>query len=441
MMSLLHFRPLLLLIPIFALGCGKKNAYVEPPPPEVSVEQPHQQSVTEYLEFSGVAKPIETVEVRARVQGFLKEILFTEGAEVKQGELLLVIDEETFQIQLDAAEVKLKSAQVALRQARESKAREIASAQVALDESQLLLARQEEQRNRSLFARNAFPESDLEKTIATRKTAEAKVESSRAMLEQATATYGTEIMEAEAKVTAAEIDVRNAKLDLSYCRMHSPIDGRISRVNFDKGNLVGGGQASVLATIVRLDPIYAYTNVSEDEFLRARSLSKQGLSPNGEGTTIHAELAFGGQSEFAYAGEINYTDPVVDPGTGTLQARGIFANTDRAILPGMFVRVRVPIGERPDSLLVPVRALGTDQTGEYVLVVGGDGKVEHRTVKAGVEINGLRVVEGQLAAGDQVIVDGLLRARPGLKVTPKASASAEVPTTAAGPRAYAAGRL
>lgn len=433
--TLLAAAPLLLL-----LGCGKSNTYVEPPPPEVTVQAPVQQTVTEYLEFSGVAQPIETVEVRARVQGFLKEIHFTEGAEVKQGQLLLVIDEEPFQIKLEAAEVKLKAAEVALRQAQESKAREIAQAQLALDESQLLLARQDEQRDRALFARNAFPESDLEKTIATRKTAEAKVQSSRATLEQATATYETEIMEAQAQVAAAQVEVRNATLDLSYCRMHAPIDGRISRVNFDVGNLVGSGQASVLATIVRLDPIYAYANVSEDEYLRARELTSQGLSATGKGTSLPAELAFGGQGEFAYAGEIDYTDPVIDPGTGTLQARGIFANPDRSILPGMFVRMRVPIGQRPDALLVPVRALGTDQTGNYVLVVGKDGAVEHRSVQAGVEIDGMRVVEGKLAPGEQVVVDGLLRARPGLKVTPKTLSPAPSPDSTAGPSEYA-GRL
>ncbi len=431
----LAFSPILLLF-----GCAKPNTYVEPPPPEVTVEAPVQQTVTEYLEFSGVAKPIETVEVRARVQGFLKEIHFTEGAEVKQGQLLLVIDEEPFQIKLEAAQVKLKAAQVALRQAQESKAREIARAQLALDESQLLLARQDEQRDTALFKRNAFPQGDLEKTIATRKTAEAKVESSRAALEQATATYETEIMDAQAQVAAAQVEVRNASLDLSYCRMHAPIDGRISRTYFDVGNLVGSGQASVLATIVRLDPIYAYANVSEDEFLRARELTSQGLAAGGKGNLLPAELAFGNQGEFAYAGEIDYTDPVIDAGTGTLQARGVFANADRAILPGMFVRVRVPIGERPDALLVPVRALGTDQTGNFVLVVGSDGTVEHRSVKAGVEINGLRVVEGQLAAGEKVVVDGLLRARPGLKVTPKSLGAESQPVSTADPGSYA-GRL
>lgn len=399
-------------------GCGKPNAYVEPPPPEVSVVTPVQRGVTEYLEFSGMTQPTETVEIRARVKGFLKERHFVEGGDVKQGQLLLVIDEEPFQIQHDAAKTRLREAEAALKQATVSKAREVAGAQVKLSESQVHLARQEEQRIRSLFERKIATEAEMEQTAATKESREAELESAKAKSDQEKATYDTAILSFQAQVESATIAVRNAQLDLSYCRMTAPIDGRISRVSFDIGNLVGDGQSSVLATIVKMDPVYAYGTISEADVLRTPAFTRFGTDSQAK-TAIPVELGMAGQDGFPTKGELDYLDPSLDPQTGTLRTRGVFPNADRLLLPGMFVRLRTPVAERANALLVPERALGTDQSGQFVLVVGQDGEVEYRAVKTGVSVNGLRVVEGQIALTDQVIVEGLLRARPGAKVTPK----------------------
>lgn len=405
---------------LLLVGCTKSNAYIEPPPPEVTVAPPIKRSVTEYLEFTGMTQPMETVEIRARVKGFLKERHFVEGGEVKEGELLLVIDEEPFQIQLEAARTRLKEAEAALEQATVSKAREVAAAQVKLSQSQLLLAQQEEQRQRDLFERKINTQSELQQVLAARKSREADVESAKAREEQEIASYDTTILSARAAVDSAKVAVKNAELDLSYCRMHAPIGGRISRVNIDIGNLVGDGQASVLATIVKMAPIYAYATISEADVLRTPALREFG-SGSKKGN-VPVELGIASQPGFPTAGELDYSDPSFDGATGTLRTRGIFPNEDRSLLPGMFVRMRIPVAQKTDSLLVPERSLGTDQSGEYVLVVGPEDKVEYRSVRTSVVIDGMRVVEGQLAETDQVIVDGLLRARPGAKVTPKRQA-------------------
>lgn len=414
-------------------GCGTRNAYVEPPPPEVSVVTPAQRSVTEYLEFSGMTQPIETVEIRARVKGFLKERHFLEGADVQQGQLLLVIDEETFQIQLDAARTRLKEAEAALRQATVSKGREVSQAQVKLGETQLNLARQDEQRLRKLADRKAVSDAELEQASSTREAREAELESARARFDQETATYDTTILSCQAQVESAKIAVRNAQLDLSYCRMSAPISGRISRVNFDIGNLVGDGEASVLATIVKIDPIYAYATISEADVMRTPALAQFGATAHSQ-DTVPVELGTADQKGFPTAGRLDYADAMLDAATGTLRTRGVFPNTDRRLLPGMFVRMRIPVAQRPNAWLVPERALGTDQSGHFVLVVNSEGKVEYRPVRIGVAIDDLRVVEGAIDAADQVIVEGLLRARPGAKVTaklapPPPSVAAETPAS------------
>ncbi|WLD13367.1 efflux RND transporter periplasmic adaptor subunit [Planctellipticum variicoloris] len=409
-----------LVLAVAVVGCGKPNAYVPPPPPEVTVATPVQRTVTEYLEFTGLTQPMETVEIRARVKGFLKERHFVDGAEVKQGQLLLVIDEETFQIQLDASRTRLQEAQAALKQATVSKAREVARAQVNLSESQIQLARQEEQRVRSLFQRQIATEAEMDQAVSSLKSREAELESAKANLDQAVATYETSILACRAQVETAAIAVRNAELDLSYCRMTAPIDGRISRINVDIGNLVGDGESSVLATIVKMDPIYAYATISEADVLRTPALTQFESNTGGPATTpVPVELGLATDDDFPVAGQIDYSDPGLDAGTGTLRTRGVFPNADRSLLPGMFVRMRVPVAERRNAILVPERALGTDQSGQYLLVVASDGKVQYRPVRIGVSVDEMRVVEGQIALEDQVIVEGLLRARPGATVTPK----------------------
>jgi membrane fusion protein (multidrug efflux system) len=408
-----------------APGCGEPNAYVEPPPPEVTVATPVRRDVTDYFEATGTTQPILSVDIRARVKGFLKERHFKEGALVKEGQLLLVIDEEPFQLTLEQAKTRLAEADASLKKARQSRERETAKAQLELDQAQFTLTKISESRQRNLMARGAGTAEERDQAEAARKKAEAQVDADRAHLDQALADYETNILAAEAGVGAARTAVRNAEIELGYCRMRSPIDGRISRVNYHVGNLVGDGQASLLATVVKTDPIYAYTTVSEYDLLHFRRESSPASASSADAPSALMEMALAGESGFPHDGRLDYQDPALDPGTGTVQVRGVFPNPDGAILPGLFVRLRVPGGQRKGALLVPERALGTDQSGQYVLVVGENDVVEYRPVKAGALLNDLRVVEGKIGPHDRVVVEGLLRARPKLKVRPKADTSAQ----------------
>jgi membrane fusion protein (multidrug efflux system) len=409
------------IVVLAAIGCGSPNNYVAPPPPEVTVASPVQQAVTEHLEFSGMTQPVETVEIRARVRGFLKERRFVEGSEVGKGDLLLVIDEEPFQIALEASRTRLKEAEAALEQATGSKAREVAQAQVNLSQSRVVLAQQEEKRVRSLFQKNVSPQAEMDKLSAELKAREAELESGKANFSEAEATYETKILACRAQLESAAIAVRSAELDLSYCRMTAPISGRISRSNVDVGNLIESTGATVLATIVRMEPIYAYATISEADLQRIPALRGMTVAADGSAMSgkLPLELGLASESDFPKSGEIDYMDPGLDPDTGTLRIRGVFPNADRSLLPGMFVRMRLAIAERADALLIPERALGTDQSGQYVLAVDAAGLVQYRSVKTGVAVGGMRVVDGEIAITDQVIVEGLLRARPGSKVVPK----------------------
>ena len=404
---------------VLIVGCGQANEYHEPPPAEVVVVKPTQRPVTSYLQYTGTAQASEKVELRARVRGFLKERLFKDGETVKAGQLLFVIDEEPFRVRLDQTRAKQAEAEAVLRKNEGSKAREVAQATVELDLSQLALSRIEADRAHKLLARNAGSREDVDRAEATQKKNEAQIESDRATLEQAKADYEINILGAKSSLEGARAEVRNAEIDLGYCRVTAPIDGRIDARMFDTGNYVGEGQSVVLASIVRTDPIYAYITPSESDLLKVQRMARSEGVQQVQAATIPMELGLGSEDGYSFRGTLDYTDPSVDTGTGTVRVRGLFANPGGAIIPGLFVRVRLPFEQVDNALLVPDRALGSDQGGSFLLVVGKDDKVERRSVKPGTEVGSDRVVVGEIGPEDRVVVDGLLRARPGLKVMPK----------------------
>ncbi len=394
-------------------GCGQRNQYFEPPPPEVTVVTPQQQDVTRYLEITGMTQPVVSVDIRARVRGFLEERHFEEGSLVEKGQLLLVIDEEPFQLRYEQAQANLAEAQSSLRKAEQSRSRELAKAKLNLDEAALLQAQSNETRLRKLLSGRTVTEDEFERAEALRKQASAQVESSKVSLVQADADFETDILTARAAAAAAQTAMKNAKVELDYCRMTAPISGRITEAYSDVGNLVGDGQASLLATIVQLDPIHVYMTLSESDFL---NFQQTGGAEKENGSLV--EMGLAGEA-YPHQGVIDYRDPAIDPGTGTIRMRGSFANPKGEILPGSFARLRLALDQQPDALLVPERALGADQSGQYLLVAGKDDLVEYRAVKVGGRVGDLRVVAGPIAAQDRVIVEGLLRARPNMKVVPK----------------------
>jgi RND family efflux transporter MFP subunit len=388
----------LTLLGVFA-GCQPPNSYAPPPPPLV--------------------KAVETVDLRARVKGFLKSVDFVESTDVKKGQLLMVIDEEPFQVQVDAAQAKVEEAQSVLDKAEQSKMVEVAAAQLELDRAVLELNQIEERRNKALFNRNAASREDVDKAVAETQKSVAQVKADEARLEQANADFQTNILSAKASLDSAKADLKNARIDLGYCRIYAPIAGRITRRMVDAGNLVGNSEATLLATIVKEDPIYAYMSVSEADLLRFREMVVKGERVDFRKETVPLDLGLLNEAGFPHPGRVDYVDPSVDPSSGTVQARGIFPNPNGMIVPGLFARIRVIRGKKENALLVPERAIGTDPVGHFLLVVGAGNVVEQKHVALGYDEEGMRVVESGLKPDDLVVVDGLQKARPGQKVDPR----------------------
>jgi RND family efflux transporter MFP subunit len=387
----LHMKKVIL--PILALlilgafsGCGEKNEYVEPPAPEVTVSKPLVENVTDYLEFTGTTKAVEEIEIRARVQGFLESVHFEDGDYVTKDQLLFIIDPKPFKAAVEDARGRLGRHQ-----------------------AQLERAEREYQRNLTLFKQNAASEANVVK-------------------------WKSEMEESRAAVVSAQAALDKARLDLGYCTIHSPIDGRISRKQVDVGNLVGAAEFTLLTTVRQANPVYAYFSINERDLLRVMKMAREENIPADNPDKIVLELELANETGFPHKGHLDFADSTVDPNTGTLELRGLFPNPGPPyiIMPGLFVRLRLPIAERENALLVTERALGLDQGGRYLLVVGSENKVEQRYVEIGALRDGMRVITDGLKAEDWVVVKGIQRAIPGAKVTPQ-QAQAAKPAKAAQP--------
>ena len=360
-----------------AFGCGGGTQVVAPPAPEVSVSQPIEQAVQERVEFTGRTSALESVEVRARVTGYITKVAFAEGALVNAGDLLFEIDPREYQAAVLREEGKLAS----LR------------AQMARTEAEVA-------RNQALRPSGAASARELERSIAERGT-----------------------VEGELKTTQAQLDL--AKLDLEFTRVTAPITGRTSRAEVTQGNLVvvGPGGGPLLTTIVSLDPIYVDFDADERALIRLRkaTIARDGVSMPEAVRDAKAPVfvALGDETDFSHQGTIDWVDNQVNPSTGTIRVRAVLPNPKRLFEPGLFVRVRLPVGESKPGLLVTDRAIGTDQDRKYVLVVNDKNVVEYRPVKLGGRQDDLRTVAEGLAPGDWVIVNGLQRVRPGVTVAPQ----------------------
>jgi len=362
-------------------GCEQKNTYVAPPPPKVTVAQPLQQEVIDYLEFTGTTRAFEEVEIRARVAGFLQSMHFTPGTMVEKGDLLFVIDPRQYRASLNAAEAELDSANAQL---------ERADAEFA--------------RAEKLFKQQAGSEKNVVQWRGERDMA-------------------------RAAVAMAKAKVERARLDLGYTKVTAPIAGRVGRNLVDVGNLVGEREPTLLTTITSYDPMYVYFSLNERDLLKVvamyrESIKQKGFDPDTD-ADIKAEiplfLGLANEEGYPHEGMLDFAESGVDPGTGTLQLRGVFPNPGKAPLlyPGLFTRIRMPIAERENALLVTERAIGADQGGRYLLAVNSENVVEKRLIRMGQLVDGLRVIEEGIRLGDWVVVNGLQRARPGAKVDPE----------------------
>ncbi|HEV2958218.1 MAG TPA: efflux RND transporter periplasmic adaptor subunit [Xanthobacteraceae bacterium] len=351
-------------------ACGEPNRYAAPPPPKVTVAHPVRQPVTNYLEVTGNTAPINTVDLVARVQGFLEEIHYKDGDAVKKGTVLFTIEPEPYQVKLDQAKAAEDGAAATLKQAEA-----------------------EYQRQSNLAAKDFASKSTFDQALATRDSA-------------------------KAGLVQAKANTRTAEINLAYTQVTAPFDGIVTAHLISVGELVGMSPTQ-LATIVQLEPIYVNFNISEADVLRVRTeMRRRGFSP-ADLKKVPAEVGLQSETGYPHRGLLDYAAPTLNTATGTLPVRAIFANTDRALLPGNFVRVRVPVQEVADALLVPEVALGSDQGGRYLLVVNGDNVVEQRKVAAGQTVGEMRVIDSGLKPDDRVVVAGLMRAIPGEKVDPQ----------------------
>jgi len=338
------------------------------PLPQVTAASSVARDVTEWDEFTGRLEPVQSVAVRPRVSGLISNVSFEEGSLVRQGQQLFRIDDRPFQAQVDRLRAELAQA---------TAARDRAAAEM--------------RRADSLSSENAMSREESE-----RRTGVAA--------------------EAAAHVDAVAAALRAAELDLGFTRVISPIDGRVGSALVTRGNLVSGGQgdATLLTTIVSLDPIYASFDADERTFLRYGDRVRQGAGA-GRGN-LRIDMALADEQAFPHAGALQFLDNQLDPSTGTIRGRATFRNPDHRLTPGLFVRLRLPGTATYRGVLVEDRAVGTDLDRRFVLVVGADKKVEARTVTLGPLVDGLRVVREGLAAGELVVVNGLQRVRPGMQV-------------------------
>jgi len=357
---------------LMALAGCEQNTFVPPPPPKVDVAMPVQRPVTHYLEVTGNTAPIKSVDLVARVQGFLQSIDYEDGAFVKEGTTLFTIEPETYKLKLDQAKAAEAGAQASVKQTET-----------------------DFQRQSTLVARQAATEAILETSTANRDNARAN------------------LLQAQANTAIAQVNY-------GYTKVTAPFDGIVTAHLVSVGELVGAATPPTqLATIVALDPIYVNFNVNEQDVLEIRAEARRRHLTPADLRQVPVEVGLQSETGYPHVGKLDYAAPTVNQSTGTLAARGIIPNPNRVLLPGYFVRVRVPIEKQADALLVPDTALGSDQSGRYVLIVNGENVVEQRKVTIGQLDDGLRVIEGGIKPDDRVVIAGLLRVIPSQKVDPQ----------------------
>ena len=374
-------RALLLVFPVVLAACSETpQQRAAPPPPKVTVALPVTRTVTDQDEYVGRFVAIDSVEIRARVSGYLDSIHFTDGQMVKQGDLLFTVDKRPFQTTLDQAKANLQQSQANLAYADADLAR---GAQLV-----------------------------KERTI-TEQTFDQRTQAKRV---------------AEAAVLALTAAVRQATLDLEFTELRAPVAGRIGDRRVSRGNLVTGnttGTTSLLATIVSMDPIrfeFAFDEASYLRYQRLAKADKSGGDMTGREGSAPVALKLLDEDDFVHQGRMDFVDNVIDRSSGTIRGRAVFANSDGVFTPGMFARVRVAGSPPYAALMVPDAAIGTEQTRKYVLTVGPDDVVKIQYVTLGQVFNGQRVIKTGLKGDDRVIVNGLMRARPGQKVVPEPEA-------------------
>ena len=349
------------------------SALAQQQAPAVTVAKPLQAQVVDYDEYTGRFEAVQQVDIQAQVSGYLDAIHFEDGQLVQKGDLLFEIDPRTYQADVDAAQARLESAR-----------------------SSLALAGLDLKRAQKLLPSGAATQETVDTRSATQEAAQAAVDAAAAAL-------------------------KTAKLNLGFTKITAPVSGRISSAKADVGNLIQGGSASatVLTSIVSVDPVYFVFDLSESEFLRYVRVSGGDLRAAASAGTTEVAVRLLDETMFDRTGHIDFIDNNFNQGTGTIRMRAVFPNSDGLLIPGVFGRLRLPVSAPYQALLLPDRAILSDQDNKLVMVVGDDGVVKPQPVVLGDLFNGMRIVKSGIGPDDKVIIDGLLRAHPGAAVTPQ----------------------
>lgn len=358
-------------------GCKPTTAAPRTPPPiEVTVVEPSVREITDHEDFTGQTEAYRSIDIRARVTGYLDKVNFREGAEVEEGALLFEIDPRPYQAEVDRAQATVEQAQARLTRL----------------EADL-------KRAESLYAKSTITTEQYERALAERN-------------------------DAKGALGAAQATLDLSRLNVEFTKVMAPISGRLSRQYLDPGNLVKGDE-TVLTRLVSQDPMYVYFDINERTMLRVWRAHQMEPSSAGERPKLPVLMGLSDEEGYPHQGTIDFEENRVDPGTGTLRVRGVFSNTKRVFTPGLFVRVRIPIGEPYQAILVPEQAVGTDQGQKFLYVVDDQSQIVYRPIKAGGLHEGFRVVTEGLTTDEKVVVSGLQRVRPGAKVEAKVQSAKE----------------
>ena len=401
-------------------GDAKASKQAEAPIPTVLVAEVPQRTVQVGADFVARTEAVPTVEIRARVSGVLEQVRFREGSEVKQGQVLFVIQQDEYRAALQSARAQLAKAEADLLRAKDTSVVERQRAQLDQAKAELGKNQADVARYRPLVKEQAIPQQDLDTAVSREEAAKAGVQAAEAALKDSVLSQRTAIQLAEAAVESGKATVTQADLNLKYTTIDSPISGIVSRLSVDAGNLVGKGEPTLLATVSAINPIFADFSLTEADYLRlVKRIPTLGRGDVARNQRPILDLVLADGTVFPHKGIPIFVDRAVDQKTGTIQVRAEFPNPQWVLRPGQFGRVRAVTEEVPDAILVPQVAVQELQGAKTVLVVGEGDKVAQRTVTLREPYQEFYIVTAGLKAGERVIVEGIQKVRPGMKVKPE----------------------